>query len=57
MMNIHEQIVDYLKQLHMPTVRRCYQQIADQARKELLSYEQYLLEMLKLACDVRRQNR
>jgi hypothetical protein len=57
MMNIHEQIVDYLKQLHMPTVRRCYQQIADQARKELLSYEQYLLELLKLECDVRRQNR
>ena len=57
MMNIHEQIVDYLKQLHMPTVRRCYEQIANQARKESLSYEQYLLELLKLECDVRRQNR
>jgi DNA replication protein DnaC len=57
MMTIHEQILDYLKQLHMPTMRGCYQQIADQARKEPLSYEQYLLELLKLECETRRQNR
>ena len=57
MMTIDEQILDYLKQLHMPTMRGCYQQIADQARKEPLSYEQYLLELLKLECEARRQNR
>jgi len=57
MMTIDEQILDYLKQLHMPTMRGCYQQIADQARKEPLSYEQYLLELLKLECETRRQNR
>ena len=57
MMNINEQIVDHLKQLHMPTVRRCYEQIADQARKESFSYEQCLLELLKLECDARRENR
>jgi len=57
MTDIHEQIVDLLKQLHMPTVRSCYEQIADQARNESLSYEQYLLELLILECDVRRQNR
>jgi DNA replication protein DnaC len=57
MMTIHEEILDYLKQLHMPTMRGCYQQIADQARKESFSYEQYLLEMLKLECEARRQNR
>ena len=57
MMTIDEQILDYLKQLHMPTMRGCYQQIADQARKESFSYEQYLLEMLKLECEARRQNR
>jgi len=57
MMTIDEQIVDYLKQLHMPTMRGCYEQIADQARKEPLSYEQYLLELLKLECEARRQNR
>jgi DNA replication protein DnaC len=57
MMTIDEQILDYLKQLHMPTMRGCYQQIADSARKESFSYEQYLLEMLKLECEARRQNR
>jgi DNA replication protein DnaC len=57
MTKIHQQLVDYLKQLHMPTVRLCYEQIADQARKESLSYEQYLFELLKLECDERRQNR
>jgi len=57
MMNIQEQIVHRLKQLHMPTIRSCYEQIADQARKESFSYEQYLLELLELECDVRRQNR
>ncbi len=57
MMNINEEIVHHLKQLHMPTVRRCYEQIADQARKESLSYEQCLLELLKLECDARRENR
>ena len=57
MINIHEQILDYLKQLHMPTMRRCYEQIADQARTESFSYEQYLLELLKLECEARRQNR
>ena len=57
MMTIDEQILDYLKQLHMPTMRQCYQQIADSARKESFSYEQYLLELLKLECEARRQNR
>ncbi len=57
MTNIHQQLVDYLKQLHMPTARLCYEQIADHARKESLSYEQYLFELLKLECDERRQSR
>jgi DNA replication protein DnaC len=57
MMAINEQIVHHLKQLHMPTVRRCYEQVADQARKESFSYEQCLLELLKLECDARRENR
>ena len=57
MMTIDEQILDYLKQLHMPTMRGCYQQIADCARKESFSYEQYFLELLKLESEARRQNR
>ena len=57
MTNIDEQILDYLKQRHMPTMRRSYQQIADQARNESFSYEQYLAELLKIECEARRQNR
>jgi DNA replication protein DnaC len=47
----------HLKQLHMPTVRRCYKDIADQARKDSWSYEQYLLELLTQECHERLQNR
>jgi DNA replication protein DnaC len=57
MVNIREQIINYLKPLHMPTIRHNYEQVADQARKESFSYEQYLLELMKLECDVRWQNR
>ena len=46
-----------LKQLHMPTVRRCYKDTADQARKDSWSYEQYLLELLTQECNERLQNR
>lgn len=57
MLNDQEQIVDTLKQLHMPTIRRSYEEVAGQARAESWSYEQYLLELLKLECEIRRQNR
>jgi len=54
---IREQITRHLKELHMPTIRQGYEEIAGQARKESWSYEQYLLELIKLECEVRRQNR
>ena len=57
MLNDQEQIVHTLKQLHMPTIRRSYEEVAGQARAESWSYEQYLLELLKLECEIRRQNR
>ena len=57
MLNDQEQIVHTLKQLHMPTIRRSYEEVAGQARAESWSYEQYLLELLKFECEIRRQNR
>ena len=36
MINIDEQILDYLKQLHMPTMRECYEQIADSGAKRII---------------------
>jgi hypothetical protein len=57
MLSDQEQIVYNLTQLHMPTVRRSYEDVAGQARTESWSYEQYLLELSTLECEIRRQNR
>lgn len=51
------EVCEHLKQLHMPSVRRCYKDMADQARKESWSYEQYLLQLLIQESDQRLQNR
>ena len=57
MLKTQEQTSELLKQLHMPTIRKAYEEVAEQARKESWSYEQYLLELLKLECETRRRNR
>src|SRR6185437_2234778 len=46
-----------LKELHLPTARACYQELADSARREELSHEAYLLEVLQRECQGRRQHR
>ena len=46
-----------LKELHLPTVRECYEGEAGRARAESLSHEQYLLEIVERECEVRRQKR
>jgi len=56
-MNDQEQIIYNLKQLHMPTIRRGYEEIAVKARAESWSYEQYLLELSNIECEIRWQNR
>jgi DNA replication protein DnaC len=48
---------EHLKELHLPTVRECYQESARMAEVEHLSYEQYLLNVIERECDVRRTNR
>jgi len=57
MLSSREQTADLLKQLHMPTIRKTYEETAEQARKESWSYEEYLQEVVKLECETRRQNR
>jgi DNA replication protein DnaC len=57
MLSNQEQISINLKTLHMPTIRRSYEEVAEQARADSWSYEQYLLELLNLECEVRQQNR
>lgn len=51
------ELTDCLKELHLPTVRECYKEQADSARRESLSYERYLLELMEREREVRRQNR
>jgi DNA replication protein DnaC len=57
MLSDQEQIINRLKQLHMPTIRHSFEETADQARAESWSYEQYLLQLLHLECETRWQNR
>ena len=46
-----------LKELHLPTVRACYEEQADRARQETLAYEHYLAEVMEREREVRRHNR
>ena len=46
-----------LKQLRLPTMRRCFEDTAARARAESLSYEEYLLELADREQEVRRQHR
>jgi DNA replication protein DnaC len=47
----------HLKALHLPTMRRCYEEAARRAEKETLSYEQYLLELAGRECEARHNSR
>ena len=49
----HTQLAPLLKELHLLTFRECYQDEADLARRESLSYEQYLLELTRKECETR----
>jgi DNA replication protein DnaC len=46
-----------LKELHLPTVRACYEEEAERARQETLAYEHYLAEVMEREGEVRRHNR
>src|ERR1035437_7919909 len=51
------ELVECLKELGLPTVKACYAELADSARREGLSYEAYLLEVMQRECQRRRQSR
>ena len=46
-----------LKSLYLSTIRACYQNEADLARQESLSYEDYLQELVVRECEERRRKR
>lgn len=50
-------LTEVLKALRLPAVRACYAEQAELARRESLSYERYLLELLELERESREEKR
>jgi len=46
-----------LRELQLPAIRRCYEEVARRAERETLGYEHYLLELAERECQERRANR
>ncbi|HZV47598.1 MAG TPA: IS21-like element helper ATPase IstB [Thermodesulfovibrionales bacterium] len=57
MMVNNQLLIGYLKELHVPTIRECFEDIARTAEQESLSYERYLLELAERECEARRDRR
>src|SRR5436305_15198422 len=55
--DVNELLVGYLKELHLPAMRRGYEELARQAQQEALSYERYLLGLAERECQERRHHR
>jgi DNA replication protein DnaC len=53
---LHAELCALLKELRLPTIRACFKEEAEKARKETLRYEHYLLELMQREAEVRRQN-
>ncbi len=57
MSNVKQELTEYLRELQLPAIRRCFEEKARSAERETLSYEQYLRELAEQECQERRQNR
>jgi DNA replication protein DnaC len=55
--DIRPALIGQLKDLHLATVRECYEDTARRAERETLSYEQYLLEVVSRECEQRQKAR
>lgn len=55
--DLREQLTGYLRDLHLPAIRRAFEEKARQAQQETLSYERYLFELVELECQERREHR
>ncbi len=55
--DVKANLLMYLKELHLPAMRAGFEEQAQRAQQETLSYEQYLLELSRLECDSRRAHR
>ncbi|HMC65370.1 MAG TPA: IS21-like element helper ATPase IstB [Gemmataceae bacterium] len=55
--DVKANLLAYLKELHLPSMRANFEEQARRAEKETLSYEQYLLELSRLECETRHNHR
>jgi len=55
--DIKADLTQSLKNLHLPTIRQCYEEVARQAEREQLTYERYLHELVRRECEDRQENR
>jgi DNA replication protein DnaC len=55
--DVRTQLVQHLKELHLPTIRDNFEEVACCAVQESLSYERYLLELVVKECEERRHRR
>ncbi len=55
--NIKMDLTEGLRELRLPAVRECFEEVARRAERETLSYERYLLELVDRECQERRENR
>lgn len=55
--DIRSDLIQHLKELHLPMIRESFEEVARLAEQESLSYEQYLLELMVKECEARRQRR
>src|SRR3954465_8794053 len=51
------QLIDNLKELHLPAMRSGFEEQARRAQQESQSYERYLLELTERECQARRGHR
>ena len=56
-MNKRQQLIELLKELHLPMFREYHQEFAQKATADELSYEAYLYELAQRECEVRRANK
>ena len=53
----HKQLIELLKELHLPMFREYYEEFAQKATADELGYEDYLYELAVRECEVRRANK
>ncbi len=55
--DVKAELTQRLEYPHLPMVRQCHEEVAQQAERESLSYERYLREVIQREYEERQENR